>query len=93
MPATPSSQMLLLVGTVFLLLLMFGYTAFVYWMLRGKIRPREGYHLGGSFCWHLSAPPVVTPDDKPRSRGEAEPGSSLQRSKLDPGYSLARIPG
>ena len=40
----PASQLFLLVGTVFLLPLILGYTAFVYWMFRGKIRPGEGYH-------------------------------------------------
>jgi cytochrome d ubiquinol oxidase subunit II len=42
--AAPSSQMFLLVGTVFLLPMILGYTAFVYWMFRGKIGPGEGYH-------------------------------------------------
>jgi cytochrome bd ubiquinol oxidase subunit II len=42
--AAPASQFFLLVGTVFLLPLVLGYTAFVYWMFRGKIRPGEGYH-------------------------------------------------
>jgi cytochrome bd ubiquinol oxidase subunit II len=42
--AAPSSQMFLLVGTVFLLPLILGYTAFVYWMFRDKIGPGEGYH-------------------------------------------------
>jgi len=42
--AAPASQMFLLVGTVFLLPLVLGYTAFVYWMFRGKIGPGEGYH-------------------------------------------------
>lgn len=42
--AAPASQFFLLVGTVFLLPLILGYTAFVYWMFRGKIGPGEGYH-------------------------------------------------
>lgn len=42
--AAPSSQLFMLVGTVFLLPLVLGYTAFVYWMFRGKVRPGEGYH-------------------------------------------------
>ncbi len=42
--AAPSSQMFLLVGTVVLLPMVLGYTAFVYWMFRGKVRPGEGYH-------------------------------------------------
>lgn len=42
--AAPASQMFLLVGTVFLLPLVLAYTAFVYWMFRGKIGPGEGYH-------------------------------------------------
>jgi cytochrome d ubiquinol oxidase subunit II len=42
--AAPASQMFLLVGTVFLLPLVLGYTVFVYWIFRGKIGPGEGYH-------------------------------------------------
>jgi cytochrome d ubiquinol oxidase subunit II len=42
--AAPASQLFLLVGTVFLLPLILGYTFFVYWMFRGKIGPGEGYH-------------------------------------------------
>jgi cytochrome d ubiquinol oxidase subunit II len=42
--AAPASQLFLLVGTVFLLPLILCYTAFVYWMFRGKIGPGEGYH-------------------------------------------------
>jgi cytochrome bd ubiquinol oxidase subunit II len=42
--AAPSSQMFMLVGTVALLPIILGYTAFVYWLFRGKVRPGEGYH-------------------------------------------------
>jgi cytochrome d ubiquinol oxidase subunit II len=42
--AAPASQLFLLVGTVFLLPVILGYTVFVYWMFRGKIGPGEGYH-------------------------------------------------
>lgn len=42
--AAPSSQIFLLIGTVFLLPLVLGYTAFVYWVFRGKVAPGEGYH-------------------------------------------------
>jgi cytochrome bd ubiquinol oxidase subunit II len=42
--AAPASQIFLLIGTVFLLPLVLGYTAFVYWMFRAKIGPGEGYH-------------------------------------------------
>ena len=34
----------MLIGTLFLLPIILGYTAFVYWMFRGKIREGEGYH-------------------------------------------------
>ncbi len=34
----------LLVGTLFLLPLILGYTAYAYWVFRGKVRPGEGYH-------------------------------------------------
>ena len=42
--ASPSSQMFMLVGTLILLPVILGYTVFVYWTFRGKMRPGEGYH-------------------------------------------------
>lgn len=42
--AAPSSQLFMLVGTAILLPVILGYTAFVYWTFRGKVRPGEGYH-------------------------------------------------
>ena len=42
--APPSSQMFMLVGTLILLPIILGYTAFVYWTFRGKVRAGEGYH-------------------------------------------------
>jgi cytochrome d ubiquinol oxidase subunit II len=42
--AAPSSQMFMLVGTAPLLPIILGYTAFVYWLFRGKVREGEGYH-------------------------------------------------
>ena len=42
--AAPSSQMFMLVGTAPLLPVILGYTAFVYWLFRGKVREDEGYH-------------------------------------------------
>ncbi len=42
--AHPSSQMFMLYGTAVLLPVILGYTAFVYWTFRGKIKPGEGYH-------------------------------------------------
>ena len=42
--AAPASQMFMLVGTLVLLPLIFGYTAYVYWLFRGKVKPHEGYH-------------------------------------------------
>jgi cytochrome d ubiquinol oxidase subunit II len=42
--AAPASQIFMLVGTVVLLPLVLGYTAFVYWVFRGKVAPGEGYH-------------------------------------------------
>jgi cytochrome d ubiquinol oxidase subunit II len=40
--SAPESQRFLLVGTVFLLPVILGYTVFVYWVFRGKVG--EGYH-------------------------------------------------
>jgi len=42
--ASPASQIFFLMGTLFLLPLVLGYTIFVYWVFRGKIAPGEGYH-------------------------------------------------
>jgi len=42
--ASPASLMFMLVGTIVLLPLVLGYTAFVYWLFRGKVRAGEGYH-------------------------------------------------
>ena len=40
----PSSQLFMLVGTVILLPVIFGYHAYTYWVFRGKITGDEGYH-------------------------------------------------
>jgi cytochrome bd ubiquinol oxidase subunit II len=42
--AAPSSQMFMLVGTLVMLPVILGYTVFVYWTFRGKVRAGEGYH-------------------------------------------------
>jgi cytochrome d ubiquinol oxidase subunit II len=42
--AAPGSQIFMLVGTLVLLPIIFGYTALVYWLFRGKVREGEGYH-------------------------------------------------
>jgi cytochrome d ubiquinol oxidase subunit II len=34
----------MLVGTLVLLPIILGYTIFVYWTFRGKVRAGEGYH-------------------------------------------------
>ncbi|MBK1667782.1 ubiquinol oxidase subunit II, partial [Rhodovibrio sodomensis] len=34
----------LLAGTAVLLPVILGYTAYVYWVFRGKTDPNEGYH-------------------------------------------------
>ena len=39
----PSSQLFLLLGMLFLLPIIIGYTAWSYWVFRGKIKPGEGY--------------------------------------------------
>jgi cytochrome d ubiquinol oxidase subunit II len=42
--AAPSSQLLLIVGTVILLPIILCYNGVIYWIFRGKVRPGEGYH-------------------------------------------------
>ena len=42
--AATSSQTFMLVGTAVLLPVILGYTVFVYWLFRGKVREGESYH-------------------------------------------------
>jgi cytochrome bd ubiquinol oxidase subunit II len=42
--APPSSQLFMLVGVAVLIPLILGYTAWAYWVFRGKVRPGSGYH-------------------------------------------------
>jgi cytochrome d ubiquinol oxidase subunit II len=42
--AAPSTQAFLLVGTLFLLPTILIYTAWSYWVFRGKVRADVGYH-------------------------------------------------
>ena len=42
--ASPSSQTFLLVGATVLIPIILGYTAYVYWLFRGKMRAGAGYH-------------------------------------------------
>ncbi|HVT56136.1 MAG TPA: cytochrome d ubiquinol oxidase subunit II [Xanthobacteraceae bacterium] len=42
--AAPSSQIFMLLGTLFMLPIILGYTGFVYWIFRGKVKEGEGYH-------------------------------------------------
>lgn len=39
----PGTQLFLLLGMLFLLPIILGYTAWTYWVFRGKIQPGEGY--------------------------------------------------
>lgn len=42
--AHPSSQLFMLVGTLIMLPVILGYTVFVYYTFRGKVKHGEGYH-------------------------------------------------
>jgi cytochrome d ubiquinol oxidase subunit II len=42
--AAPNSQIFLLVGLAFILPATLAYTAYSYWVFRGKVRAGEGYH-------------------------------------------------
>ena len=42
--ASPTSQAFILIGIAILLPFILGYTGFVYYTFRGKVRPGEGYH-------------------------------------------------
>jgi len=38
------STVFMLIGTTLLLPMVLGYTVFVFWVFRGKLKPGEGYH-------------------------------------------------
>jgi len=42
--APDTSLRFLLVGAVVLVPMILAYTAYSYWVFRGKVRPGEGYH-------------------------------------------------
>ena len=42
--AAPARQIFMLVGTLVMLPIILAYTAFIYWVFRGKVRPGESYH-------------------------------------------------
>lgn len=42
--SAPESQLFLLIGTLFVIPIILGYTSWAYWVFRGKVRPGEGYH-------------------------------------------------
>jgi cytochrome d ubiquinol oxidase subunit II len=42
--AAPASLIFAMIGVLFILPLVLGYTGLVYWVFRGKVRPGEGYH-------------------------------------------------
>ncbi|HET7192986.1 MAG TPA: cytochrome d ubiquinol oxidase subunit II [Pseudolabrys sp.] len=42
--AAPASQIFMLLGTLLLLPIIFGYIGFIYWLFRGKVREGESYH-------------------------------------------------
>jgi cytochrome d ubiquinol oxidase subunit II len=42
--AVPESQIFMLIGVLIMLPVILGYTVFVYWTFRGKMREGEGYH-------------------------------------------------
>src|SRR6266516_3060947 len=42
--AAPATHVFMLMGTLVMLPIIFGYTIFVYWVFAGKLREGEGYH-------------------------------------------------
>jgi cytochrome d ubiquinol oxidase subunit II len=42
--AAPASLIFMLIGTLVLLPMIFGYIAFIYWLFRGKVKEGESYH-------------------------------------------------
>ena len=67
--AAPRSQAFLLVGTLFLLPVIVGYTAWSYWVFRGKVRAGAGYHYDAVMGPAARAPADVL-NDPDRSLNE-----------------------
>ncbi|TFH86765.1 cytochrome d ubiquinol oxidase subunit II [Billgrantia azerbaijanica] len=42
--SAPESQLFLLLGVLFVIPIVLAYTAWTYWVFRGKVRPGDGYH-------------------------------------------------
>ena len=42
--SAPESQLFLLIGVLFVIPIILMYTAWAYWVFRGKVRVGEGYH-------------------------------------------------
>ncbi|MFY0990210.1 cytochrome d ubiquinol oxidase subunit II [Halomonas sp. C05BenzN] len=42
--SAPESQLFLLIGTLFVIPIVMAYTAWTYWVFRGKVKVGEGYH-------------------------------------------------
>jgi cytochrome d ubiquinol oxidase subunit II len=42
--AAPKSHAFLMIGTLFLLPIILGYTVWSYWVFRGKVKAGSGYH-------------------------------------------------
>ena len=42
--AAPATHVFMLMGTLVMLPIIFGYTIFIYWIFSGKLREGEGYH-------------------------------------------------
>ncbi|WP_018995229.1 cytochrome d ubiquinol oxidase subunit II [Thioalkalivibrio sp. ALJ2] len=42
--SSPDAQLFILVGALFVIPIILGYTAWTYWVFRGKVTPETGYH-------------------------------------------------
>ncbi|MFP3608270.1 cytochrome d ubiquinol oxidase subunit II, partial [Paraburkholderia sp. SIMBA_053] len=42
--SAPESQLFLLIGFLFVIPIVLAYTAWTYWVFRGKVKVGEGYH-------------------------------------------------
>ncbi len=42
--SAPESQLFLLIGVLFVIPIVLAYTAWTYWVFRGKVKVGEGYH-------------------------------------------------
>src|SRR5690554_3198964 len=78
--SAPGSQLFLLIGVLFVIPVILAYTAWTYWVFRGKVRAGEGYHGGG--------PPRHDSDRAGRALAAAAGTGTASPARAGPGAGL-----